>query len=110
MFAATGEICVSVGWDYERVGELDAVRAANLRWLSGYRHPRCARPGPMAALREVFAQPKPLLAGARETGDPIAVLPVLFAMLWRGELGCELDKAVLGPSSIVWAAGEEARW
>jgi hypothetical protein len=40
VFAATAQMCAQVGWDYQRIGELAPVRAANLRWLSGYRHPR----------------------------------------------------------------------
>lgn len=32
--------CDLVGWRYRRLEPLDAVFAANLRWLAGYRHPR----------------------------------------------------------------------
>ena len=104
VFAATARICARVGWDYQRVGELAPVRAANLRWLSGYRHPRCARRELMASLREVFASPTALTVGARRVGDPVAVLPVLFAMLWRGELVTDVDDALLGPSSMITLA------
>lgn len=38
--AATEEACQSVGWAYQRVGAVDPVLAANLRWLSDYKHPR----------------------------------------------------------------------
>jgi hypothetical protein len=94
-----------VGWSYERVGELPAVRAANLRWLAGYRHPRYARVAVIAALAEVFAEPGPLRAGAAEVGDPLAVLTVLFAMLWRGWLSAELDTRVLDSASMVRTTG-----
>jgi hypothetical protein len=104
VFTATARICGEVGWDYQRVGELAPVAAANLRWLAGYRHPRCAQPGPMALLREVFSVPTPLLAGAGSVGDPIAVLPVLFAMLWHRELAADLNTTLLGPSSRVQIA------
>jgi hypothetical protein len=80
-----------VGWEYQRVGELGPVRAANLRWLAGYRHRRYAQPGLAARLRVVFAGPTPLLAGAAAVGEPLAVLSVLFGMLWRGELAADLD-------------------
>jgi hypothetical protein len=56
VFAATAAMA---GWAYDRVGELPAVRAANLRWLAGYRHPRYGRAGVMADLAEVFAEPGP---------------------------------------------------
>jgi hypothetical protein len=39
-FAALRRACEAVGWSYRLVGELDPVRAANLRWLAGYRHRR----------------------------------------------------------------------
>jgi len=65
VFAATARLCAQVGWEYQRVGELGAVHAANLRWLAGYRHPRFAQPGLAARLGGVFADETPprLLAG-----------------------------------------------
>lgn len=44
-FAVTAQACKSVGWEFCRVGAMDAVRTANLRWLAGYRHPRCLHAG-----------------------------------------------------------------
>ncbi|WP_240803116.1 TnsA-like heteromeric transposase endonuclease subunit [Streptomyces sp. A1499] len=38
-FAGTQMACEAVGWDIRLVGEIDRVRVANLRWLSGFRHP-----------------------------------------------------------------------
>ena len=81
------------------------MHAANLRWLSGYRHPRFAQPELAAWLGEVFADPAPLLGGAAAAGDPIAVLPVLFGMLWRGELAADLEHGLLGPATLVHARG-----
>jgi hypothetical protein len=103
VFAATARVCAQVGWEYQRVGELGAVHAANLRWLSGYRHPRFAQPAVAARLHEVFAGGGPLLGGAAAAGDPVAVLPVLFGMLWRGELAAELEGQPLGPATLVRA-------
>ena len=67
---------------------------------------RAGDPAVMAALEEVFAEPGPLLAGAARAGDPVAVLPVLFAMLWRGRLAADLDGRVLDPATVVRTAGE----
>ncbi len=103
VFAATARFCAQVGWEYQRVGELDPVRAANLRWLAGYRHPRYAQPALIGQLRAVFAEPAPLLAGAAAAGDRVAVLPVLFGMLWRGELAADLDTCLLAPATMVHA-------
>ena len=64
---------------------------ANLKWLSGYRHPRYRVPATLDALRCVFASSTPLMAGAESVGDPIAVLPVLFHLLWVHELCADLS-------------------
>jgi hypothetical protein len=85
VFARTARVCASVGWGYRRVGRLDPVLAA--------------------ALRQVFAQPAALLEGVLAVGDPIAVLPVLFHLLWRRWLVTDLTGARLGPRSLVQAAG-----
>ncbi|WP_371537240.1 TnsA-like heteromeric transposase endonuclease subunit [Streptomyces sp. NBC_00466] len=100
-FAATTMACARVGWGYERVGVIDPVLAANLRWLSGYRHPRVRREPVVVSLQEAFTQPQGLLAGARAVGDPIAVLPVLFHLLWRRELAVDLVGERLSAATVV---------
>lgn len=99
-FAATERVCERLGWEFRRVGAPDAIETANVRWLSGYRHPRHDRPALAAVFRELFAAPAPLLAAAEAAGDPIAVLPVLFHLLWRGELAVDLT-VPLHPSALV---------
>jgi len=82
------------------------VPGGNVRWLARYRHPRCAgRAGVTRRLREVFASPAPLLAGAAEAGDPLATLPALFHLMWRQELVAGLTRERLGPATQVRAAG-----
>jgi hypothetical protein len=101
-FEVTARACEVAGWEFRRVGAVDPVLAANVRWLSRYRHPRCAgRPGTAGALRRAFALPAPLLAGAAEAGDSLAVLPVLFHLLWLRELTADLGSGPLGPSTAV---------
>jgi hypothetical protein len=90
VFAATGAACVSAGWAFELVHEPDAVLMANVRWLAGYRHPRCHRPQLWAAVRDVFTEATPLMAGAAAIGDPLFSLPALFHLLWRGRLHADL--------------------
>lgn len=104
-FAATADACQSVSWAYRRVGALDPVLAANLRWLSGYRHSRCHHGERAAALRRAFAQPTALMDGVSSVGDPLGVLPVLFHLLWRRELEADLCSAPLGPRSLLRVAG-----
>jgi hypothetical protein len=103
-FTATEQACAAVGWRYRRVGELDSVFVANVRWLAGYRHPRCVRAAHAAALREVFTTPRVLLDGVAAVGDPVAVLPVLFHLLWTRELDTDLRATVLGPRSVISVA------
>lgn len=102
-FDATAVACGEVGWVFRRVGALAAVFAANVRWLSRYRHPRCGRREDLAVrLIEVFAAPAPLFAGAERVADRLVSLPVLFHLLWRRVLATDLTSALLGPGSLVW--------
>jgi hypothetical protein len=55
-------------------------------------------------LVEVFRQPVQLVAGAGEVGDRIAVLPVLFHLMWHRVLTADLAGAVLGSHSVIQAA------
>jgi hypothetical protein len=106
-FAATKRACTAVGWAYRLVGAPDPVFIANLHWLAGYRHPRHRLRPVEARLLEVFAVPQPLLDGAATIGDPIAVLPVCYHLLWSRRLAVDLS-VPLEDTSLVWL-GEEAR-
>ena len=77
---------------------------ANLRWLAGYRHPRHRLPEIAQLLRHAFSTPAPLLAGGQAVGDPIAVLPVLFHLLWCQELSADLSTP-LHQDTVVTLAG-----
>lgn len=101
-FDATREACQALGWHYEVAGAPPASLLANIRWLAGYRHPRHHLPDLSAALRAAFAAPTGLLDGAEQVGDPIAVLPVLFHLLWCHELRADLDRP-LHPDVVVTA-------
>jgi hypothetical protein len=104
VFEMTGRLCASVGWDYRRCGTLAPVLAANVRWLAGYRHPRCGIPAVEASLRAAFSYPAALLEGARAAGELLAVLPVAYHLLWTGTLAADLSSALLGGDSVVTAA------
>lgn len=105
-FALSRQVCDAVGWAYRLVGELHPVRAGNLRWLAGYRHPRFGVNEAMAAaVTAAFDVPGPLLVQAGEVGDPIAVLPVVFHLLWRGILTADLGLPLGDVSVVAKAAG-----
>ncbi|MBB5804329.1 hypothetical protein F4560_004097 [Saccharothrix ecbatanensis] len=102
-FDAARTACAQLGRRYEVGGAPLETLLANLRWLAGYRHPRHHVPDTAAALRAAFAVPTGLLNGAEQVGDPIAVLPVLYHLLWRQRLCTELDRP-LHPDAVVTTA------
>jgi len=109
VFEVTASACREAGWEFRRAGRPAAVLAANMRWLAGYRHPRCRQPEVADALIEWLGEPMPLFAGAAAVGDRLAVLPVLYHLLWRHVLVTDLATAPLSPSSVVSLAPERAR-
>jgi hypothetical protein len=104
VFAFTARVCEEVGWQFRHVGDLHQPYRVNLRWLSRYRHGRCDRAPVADRLRDVFAESLPLLAGAEQVGDRLAVLPVLYHLLWRQELSADVMTAPLGADTLVHLA------
>lgn len=104
-FEAMERACAAVGWEFVRLGVPDPVVMANMRWLSRYRRHRCGRRQDVAVhLLELFEEPTSLRAGARQVGDPLLVLPVLFHLLWSGTLVTDLVSRLLGSDSLVHTA------
>ncbi len=104
-FAAMERACLQVGWRFRREGTPDVVQVGNLRWLSRYRHPRYGTSGEITArLLAVFEQPTGLLEGVREVGDRLAVLPVLYHLMWRQRLVADLGLEPLHTASVVGGA------
>ena len=104
VFAATQRACAAVGWGYRRVGAVDAVLAANVRWLSGFRHRRFGNALVGSELaRCVAAGPVTVTDLVAFGGDRVAVLPALYHLLWRGVLGADLAAASLSGRTVVWA-------
>jgi hypothetical protein len=80
------------------------VLVANVTWLSGYRHPRHDHPELGGLLREAFTGGEMLLAGAQKAGDPIRCLPVLFHLLWRGDLSADVSVPMHDATVVVTRA------
>ena len=102
-FEATRRACGLVGWEYrcrragpDRDGELAVAGRvpASATWLAEL----------TAALRAAFAAPTLLMAGAEAVGDPIAVLPVLFHLLWQHELATDLSVPLHPCAAVTRAA------
>jgi hypothetical protein len=53
----------------------------------------------------VFAEPVALMDGAQIVGDPIAVLPVLFHLMWRRELVTDLSVPLRCDAPVVRVSG-----
>jgi hypothetical protein len=94
--------CRVIGWEFRVAGEPDPVWAANLRWLAGYRHPRFGNADLEAELLSLFTEARPLAETALLAGDPIRVQPVLFHLLWRGDLAGDLSRP-LGETTLLTA-------
>ena len=104
-FEFTRRACERLGWGYRLAGEIDAARVGNLRWLAGYRHRRHGQASALvAAVMAAFTLPAPLTRQAAEVGDPLEVLPVVFHLLWRGELSADLSHP-FSEHTIVCRAG-----
>lgn len=107
-FAFIAAAGAQVGWEYRQVSRIDAVLMANLRWLAGYRHPRCGHGVHADALREAFAVSRPLADGIAEIGDPLAVRPTLFHLMWSGALLADLRAGVLSHDTVVTIAPDQS--
>ncbi|MEU0602234.1 TnsA-like heteromeric transposase endonuclease subunit [Streptomyces sp. NPDC006393] len=90
----------AAGWGYRLVGPADPVRVANVRWLSGYRHPCYADAAVVGRLREACVVPRPMAEVVGEVGEAIQVWPALFHALWSSRLHVDLDQ-VLGEHSLI---------
>lgn len=100
-FDATARACELAGWEYRRRGSIEQPLLGNVAWLAGYRHPRYELPHWTEKLRTTFAVPRALHEGAEATGPPLAVLPVLFHLLWRQQLHTDLATGPLSETSLV---------
>ena len=100
--AVTAGVCEAVGWAYLMAGAPHPVRAANLRWLAGYRRWYVRDNRVADALLGLAAAPVSLIGVVRSVGDPVAVLPTLFHLLWCGALVADLDRP-LADHCLVWA-------
>jgi hypothetical protein len=101
-FEATIELCERAGWTYRRVAEQPPIRAANLRWLAGYRNPRNRRQDVVTDLISLLtSNPKTIGEAAIAAGEPILVLPTLYHLLWTHEIDVDVDSAPMGEHSRI---------
>jgi hypothetical protein len=105
-FEASRRLCDEVGWSYCRIGEQPSIRAANLRWLAGYRNVRnrmaSVATSLIAELQTVG--PMTISALASAAGDPVLVLPTLYHLMWTHEISVDVSSTLLNMNTIVEAA------
>ncbi|MGY2747476.1 hypothetical protein ACVWZ8_004658 [Arthrobacter sp. UYCu723] len=90
------------------MGGLPRVYLANLRWLSGYRHPRRLVQDISAAITGYLSgTPGSCALGqvAAVVGHPVATYPTLYHLMWWGIISAELHAAPLGPHRDLRIAG-----
>lgn len=100
LFAGTARVCAQLGWRFRLVHGHDPLWLANVRWLAGYRLARFRIEPTVTALIRLAGDPCPLAWAAAQVGDPIAVLPVLYHLLWSGELRTDMTERLDGPSVV----------
>lgn len=101
-FDSTVEVCGRAGWTYRRAGEQPPIRAANLRWLAGYRNPRNRRQDVVTDLVCLLTPNLNTIGGAAiAAGEPILVLPTLYHLLWTHEIDVDVDSAPIGEHTLI---------
>ena len=95
------EWCQVAGWNLLTLDALAPVAERSLRWLAGYRRRRISDPAIQEVLLRRFAKPRPLWDGATASGPPSRVLPVVYHLLWMGELCMDLEGG-LDKGTLIW--------
>ena len=100
-FAVTALACAAAGWEFRRVGEVDQVLVANVRWLSRYRHP--ALRGPSGILENCWrcSRGGGLFAGAATGRGPAAHAAGAVSPDVARQLVAGLASGLLGPATLV---------
>lgn len=87
----TKALCRSIGWSYDLVTELPAVRVANLNWLSAYRRPVTIDTDLVELILRTVEVPSTVEEITDATGCPEATLPLLFHLAWRQHIVFNLE-------------------
>jgi hypothetical protein len=98
-----------MGWDYRLVHDVDAVQFRNIDFLSAYRRPL---PDPLGVRPRLLAAadrgPATIAGLCAAVGDPVVVLPQLFALCWAHRLRFDLTAHLRYYSTEVTIAARPA--
>lgn len=97
----TAKACDDIGWRYKVFSGHPPVRAANLRWLSAYRHVQPWYEAAAEELGQICRRPKPCVADvlAAEHGAG-HLLSALWHYCWSGAIEVDLDLPLTRHSAI----------
>jgi hypothetical protein len=110
VFAATRRCCEAAGWRYSRLGTLDPVYSANLRWLAGYRHPRCLVPATATSVVEQLSTDDLALGALADlVGPRVIVMPTIFHLIWTHRVAVGLHGTRLNMATIARLPEEAKR-
>ena len=96
------EWCLAAGWNLLELDDLSIVAERTLRWIAGYRHHRNSDPSIEDRLLQRFTKPYPLWDGADAVGPLSQVLPVVYHLLWIGELCVDIEEG-LDRGTLIWS-------
>ncbi|MFJ5104722.1 TnsA-like heteromeric transposase endonuclease subunit [Streptomyces sp. NPDC088554] len=99
--AVLGQVCVQADWHLATPQVPDSPAMAVLAMLGEYRTVPAPRPDLEKQLLEAFARPRPLEEGVASVGDPIALLPWAYHLMWR-QLLCLDFASPLHLGALVW--------
>jgi hypothetical protein len=102
--ARTQAACRRLGWEHALVGAPEQPKAANVAWLAGYRRPLRAGREMVPLLLKAARRPVPLEELARAARPMELARPVLFHLLWQGQLMCDLNAPLAASTLVVRAA------
>ena len=109
-FAVTALACGLAGWEFRRAGDHRSGAAGERAVAVALPAPAVPGRDPVAAgLLEAFAGGRPLLAGAAQAGDPVAVLPVACSTCCGGASWPATCRCRLGGARRSWRRGRDAR-
>lgn len=91
-FERARNACESVGYEYVVATEPDPMRWAAISWLGGYRRQPQFFDMYAEEICAVAAEPISINELLGHFGAPELVLPILFHLCWRHDLGIEMDK------------------
>lgn len=105
----TAEACAEIGWGYRLVGQPDRQRFVNVAWLAGFRRPLHAGAELAPRLLSLASAPVAIDDLLRFVKPAELARSVLFHLLWRGALVCDLEAPLRESTLVKRSEAQETR-